>query len=203
MTPPRRPARRRPSATRPAASSSAHAQSIQALALGVDRSRQAVSVWIRRPDWPFSRRPPWSIAEVAAWAKASLSPNPADAYRAESDRLGGEIAEGGALSITAKAKLKVILERARAYKIRSDREEGKLHRVDDCEARMVRKLQAVKSEFLDLSRSLAPLLEGQPRTHIETLLDDAVRAILTRLADGIESPPAPATTPQETPDAKA
>lgn len=56
------------------------ARSQHELATALRRSQSAISLWTKRPDWPFGRpiRWPLAISEVRAWVEATLTKDPAD-----------------------------------------------------------------------------------------------------------------------------
>lgn len=188
---------RRHAAARHLRRDESHASSLRSLARKLGRPASTVQGWAHRPDWPFGSKPPYPVAEVAVWARAAESENPERAYRREAEAIQPEQATDGIahLSVINKAKLKILLERARIYKLAADEKEGRLHDTAACRQRRLRQIHAVRAALVDLPRLLGPQLEGQPRLRIEQMLDDRLRGILGEFAAGDE-PPAP-----EKPDA--
>lgn len=56
-------------------------QSELAKRLGV--TKQAVSDWLKRPDWPFSRGSPWDVEQVRVWRDSHLTGRQANPSVAE------------------------------------------------------------------------------------------------------------------------
>lgn len=160
---------------------------ISKLAEALGRSKQAVSKWTRRADWPFGP-PPWSVEKVREWAAVALAPDPSEALRA---RLAGAeaAARGGAtaeppMSARWKAELLQIIARTRLLTQEFQRREGMLHDSDACQTRRVQQILAVKERFLNLPRILAPRLAGLKRDDIEREILVAIQAACNAFAGG-------------------
>lgn len=140
-----------------------------AAVLGI--SEAAVRDRLADERWPFGRGP-WDtslVPKMRQWAKVTLSPNPA-AGRA------GRALEGE-LSLERKAKLSIAVEKAKRLRFEREREQGLYHRVDECQARGVAKVHAVRSALGALARSL----------HVKLNLTDeqarVVESMCARLCD--------------------
>ena len=151
------------------------AETITALAKAVNRTRQTIGVWRKRPDWPFSPGPPWPIAKVKAWAKG-LAPDPAASSH-------GKVYKG-------RAEVEAELKQERCKKLRIERLalEGALHDVTECEARRMRQIHAVKAALLALPRSIASTVAeavpGVDTRQVESIIVARVTAILEAFAGG-------------------
>ena len=166
-----------------AADGPVRAKSIRELARLVGRHASTVADWVKRPDWPFKKTPSWDPVEVGVWAKAALSHDPAAAYRNEAKQIHEDDEAGdGYAERYRKAKLEKMLEQARNLRLQADEREGKLHDIAGCQERRIRQIQTVKQAFLDLPRSIAPLLEGQTHVRIQGMLEERLRSIIEEFA---------------------
>lgn len=152
------------------------ANSCRALAAALGKSHVAVWKWLHHPAWPFARRGPWSVDAVRAWAASCLQPN-----RADYGGMGNAPPAGQRLTdlpLPVQVELNLKIKRAQLLDLERHRLEGKLHDAQACRQRRLQQIHAVKGRFLDLARSVAPLLEGKDRAAIQAVLDERIRTIL-------------------------
>jgi hypothetical protein len=136
-------------------------KSTRELAVAMGRSQPAVLKWLRHEDWTFGRGP-WSPKQVQAireWAATTLAPNPA---------AGSELRGSGD---TPTNQLKRVKAAREMFFLKRDQKE--LHRVDECQARRVRQIHAIKNRLFGE-------LDGLPLPPAQI---DIVRNWLTRIAE--------------------
>lgn len=166
------------------------ANSLNKLAAGVGRSRPAVTDWVNHPEWDQPRKPPWNIAKAKAWAARTLSPDPAQMWRTE--QAGGGVADGGLEALKRNplnaARLKLALVRAEKLELERKILAGDYVAWSEIETALVRRAHAVRAAFQAIPMQVAGQLVGQDEARIEQILDGAIRAALTELADRIDLP---------------
>ena len=140
--------------------------------LGVDE--KAVRKWIKRDDWPFEENPPWKAKEVRIWRKTYLSEDPgAELKKIKGDR--------GPSPLTV-ARVEGTIERTLLTRQRRLVEKGKLISAEEAQAIRLRQIQAVKSAFLSLPRSIANSLVGKTVEQIEEVLMTRIKSIMQTFA---------------------
>lgn len=161
------------------------------LATAVGVSPSTVREYLDREDWPFRRTPPWpaeDAARIRTWARATLSPNPAnlDALNGHGDGL--EALRRNPLSA---AKLRLTLTRTEMLSLQKSILAAEVVPRRDVELALIRRVHSVRSALQALPRELAGQLVGRTENEIEILLDDAIRGVLLDMANQIELPEPP------------
>ena len=118
----------------------------------------------------------YNLAECVQWVRAN----------GRLEALGGEPAKD---STRAEVDLKLRREKARLAELDRLEREHALHDTEDCRARRLRQLWALKREFLALPRSAAPELEGHDRAETEAILKARITGILARFAGAYTEEP--------------
>lgn len=104
--------------------------------------------WIRDDRWPFGQTGPWDVEKVRAWAAKTLAADPA---------AGGEAKpRGDAAELSLPRKLDMALKNVKreAAQFDLDVKKGHYHRVDECEQRLARQVQEVKTRLLNMCETL-------------------------------------------------
>ena len=115
-----------------------------------------------------NRRKPYmfDLEEVRAWldekGRTGLPGRPTTANKSE----------------LIKAQLQWTIERALKTRLERQALEATLHDADECRARRLRQIRAVKAAFLDLPRQVGPEVAGKRERDIIDLIDRRVRSIL-------------------------
>jgi hypothetical protein len=136
-----------------------------ALAKLLEVTPQAVSVWVRREDWPVATSGPWADADVEnirAW-RSTLQENRAAGVQSTEDQ-----------------KLK--RERRRTMVIKRKALEGRLVDRDLLDAALVSLTRGFVNAIEDLERSLPLQLAGLDAAQIERVLHDRIRSMRESLS---------------------
>jgi len=139
---------------------------------------KTVIAWVKAgcPAKRASRHKPWTfdLTAVDAWIRR----------KGRQTTPGRPPTRDG--SELARAKLQLTLERALWARLKRQELEGVLHNAEDCQARQLRQIIAVRSAFADLPRSLAPRLAGRKEEQIADILAKRIRDIIDQLGKGRE-----------------
>lgn len=145
--------------------------------------------WTTRSDWPFGRDPrvtPWPVEKVKVWAEIHLKPDPAAAYRKRIKEAEAGLGEFRQMGPQEKAKTQCYIERALLLNVMRLKEQGKLHKTDECIKAHAELVHRAKSALLGMCRSIANSLSGETPDRIEEILHARVLAILEELEHGGE-----------------
>lgn len=159
---------KRTKAPKPAPAPAALATSGRQLARMVGKTHRAIQKWEADPAWLFGKISP----ENPVYAGHALEWN--------RQRRQATTGPAGSLRDVQNAKC-----REQMLKIRLERliMEGVYHRGDECRARRLRQIHAVKQSLLDMGRSLAPRVLGETDvTEIERIIDEQTMDILREFA---------------------
>lgn len=171
---------------------------VTALAASIGRSKQAVSKWTKREDWPFSRKPPWdrsALPKIRHWAQYNLKQDGTPAPASEPlDSL--ETPAPTDRQDERAAKLKVLDERGRILELQRKREEGQLLAVEDVRNEWSSICALIRTGIQNLTPQLLPMAlslgmprdaAGDFRERCDALINSTLR-LLSRDADKPDSP---------------
>lgn len=165
------------------------AKTLTELAKHMNRSTEAVRLWLKRDSWSLPRTPPWDVAAVRRWAKANVGPEPEAAFRARAAAADAGLLDYGQSGALTRARLTATVERAMLTRQRRLVEAGQLHDTAECQQRRLRQIHHAKNRLLELPRALSGGLVGQNAETIEQILSEQVDAILQEFATDAAKPP--------------
>lgn len=170
------------------------ANSVAALARGLGVSREAVTRYLKRPDWKFAATGPWNVEQVRAWRDATLSPAhhdggkrrkrpaqpPKDTVAGVSAGLDAELAK---LDVEKRARVNLLVERRLAIELDREIRSGRYMRREDVERGRVARIHAVRARLQALPRQAASDLVGLDETEISRVLTEHCDAICREFSE--------------------
>lgn len=172
--------------TGPAARSQAQLSAV----IGV--SRQTITQWIKRADWPVRRSAPWSSADVhkiREWRKGLSGAAEREADQADTVDAGGGNGVIQALQASPErlAKLRLHLVRREILELDRAIKAGEYVKLADVEAGRVARIQAVKTMLLNQRQRVelrvrTVIKNEKTITKIGAIIDAEARRILKTFA---------------------
>ena len=164
------------------------ARSQSQLAAAMDVSRNTVTKWVKREDWPVSRRAPWSwtdVHKIREWRRG-LSGAAEREAEAESETDNG-VLEALQASPERLAKLRLMLTRREILELDRGIKAGEFVKLADVEAVRVARIHAVKTMLLTQRQRVehrvrAVVKSEKTISKITAIIDDEARRILRTFA---------------------